>query len=547
MDGDFFFDCTGFHKRLIVKELDAPWNSYAHELPVNRALPFWIEHDPAKGIPNYTRAWAQECGWMWQIPTQTRFGCGYVYSDEFCTPEQAKLEVERVLGHEIEVRSDIRFQIGRIETPWMANVLAVGLSSSFLEPLESTSIHGTIVQMMLFARRFLKRPAEMNDGDRADYNLRVGRQVDDFRTFVNTHYLTERTDTPFWREVREHRIHPETRERLEHWKHEMPRHEHFPDFLDGLPHIQTQLHYPVLDGLGLLDPEVARAEMARDPKLRQFARETYDVTGQGIPGGRETGAHPRRLSEARPRDGLDDERRREIASEPREDERADPRQDAGTVAGEDPDRAAGHEPGAAGDEHQHREQAEEADQHRMLSGQDRDRDDQPLGIEERGDKDDPHADAIGCALGGEACAPELERRVGQIGDDHAFEGDADRRIEIGERQQRELGQHDNREVAAKFGQQGEPRPLTPVDGPGTGHDRVRRPRHHEQQEGGQRELDRIVHPAGLAIVYSAATRLGVGRAHSGSQSPCAASRSSTRCQIWSRSSSAAVCGSIIAA
>ena len=96
---------------------------------------------------------------MSQIPTQTRFGCGYVYSDEFQTPEEAKLEVERVLGHEIEVRSDIRFQIGRLENAWLGNVLAVGLSSSFLEPLESTSIHGTIVQMMLFASRYLKAPA----------------------------------------------------------------------------------------------------------------------------------------------------------------------------------------------------------------------------------------------------------------------------------------------------------------------------------------------------------------------------------------------------
>src|SRR5699024_7915794 len=86
----------------------------------------------------------------------------------------------------------------------------------------------------------------------------------------------ERDDTPFWREVRAHRIHPETNERLARWKKEMPRHEHFPDFLDGLPHVQTQLHYPVLDGLGLLDQKVAQAEMARDPKLRQFARETYD-------------------------------------------------------------------------------------------------------------------------------------------------------------------------------------------------------------------------------------------------------------------------------
>lgn len=276
VEGDFFFDCSGFHKRLIVKELNAPWISYAHELPVNRALPFWLDIKEGEEIPNYTRAWAQEAGWMWQIPTQTRFGCGYVYSDEFRTPEEAKLEVERVLGREIEVRSDIRFQIGRLEKAWIGNTIAVGLSSSFLEPLESTSIHGTIVQMMLFAQRFLKAPSAMNDADRADYNTRVGRQVDDFRTFVNTHYMTERDDTPFWREVREHRIHPETKERLALWQKEMPRMTHFPDYLDGLPHIQTQLHYPVLEGLGLLNQEMARSEMARDPKLRQFARETYE-------------------------------------------------------------------------------------------------------------------------------------------------------------------------------------------------------------------------------------------------------------------------------
>ena len=100
--------------------------------------------------------------------------------------------------------------------------------------------------------------------------------MDDFRTFVNTHYLTERDDTPFWREVRENRIHPETKERLARWKQQMPRREHFPDYLFGLPHVETQLHYPVLDGLGLLDPAVAKAEMARDPKLRKFARETHD-------------------------------------------------------------------------------------------------------------------------------------------------------------------------------------------------------------------------------------------------------------------------------
>jgi tryptophan halogenase len=56
----------------------------------------------------------------------------------------------------------------------------------------------------------------------------------------------------------------------------MPRHEHFPQYLFGLPHMETQLHYPVLDGLGLLDPAIAKAEMARDPKLRSFAKATHD-------------------------------------------------------------------------------------------------------------------------------------------------------------------------------------------------------------------------------------------------------------------------------
>lgn len=275
LEGDFFIDATGFRKRLIVGEMQAPWISYQHELPVNRALPFWLPVEPGEEIANYTRAWAQEAGWMWQIPTQYRYGCGYVYSDEFRTPDEAHAEVERVLGRKIEVRGDIKFSIGRLEKAWINNVVAVGLSSSFLEPLESTSIHGTIVQMMMFAGQYLREPAKMNQALRDGYNKRVGRQVDDFRTFVNTHYMTERDDTPFWREVREHRIHPETQARLAKWKTEMPRREHFADYLFGLPHVETQLHYPVLDGLGLLDPAVAKAEMARDPKLRKFARETH--------------------------------------------------------------------------------------------------------------------------------------------------------------------------------------------------------------------------------------------------------------------------------
>ena len=276
LEGDFFVDSSGFRKLLAVGALKGRWVSYAKELPVNRAMPFWIDIKPGEGINPYTLAQAMDAGWMWRIPTQKRYGCGYVYSDEFLTPEQAKREVEATLGHPIEVRNDISFQLGRLEAPWTANCLAIGLSSSFLEPLESTSIHGTIVQLMLFAKDYLRDPAAMTQGDRDAYNRRVGRQVDDFRTFINAHYATERGDTQFWRDVRANRLHEETRQRLALWKTRMPRHEDFPQFLGGLPHVEAQLHYPVLDGLGLLDQGVARAEMARDPALQAFARKTVE-------------------------------------------------------------------------------------------------------------------------------------------------------------------------------------------------------------------------------------------------------------------------------
>jgi len=275
--GDFFIDATGFRRRLIGEALGGKWLSYASALPVNRAMPFWIDIEPDEEIDNFTLACALDSGWLWKIPTQRRYGCGYVYSDAFLTPDEAKREVEARLGRAIEVRNDIRLDVGRLESPWIANCLALGLSSSFLEPLEATSIHGSVVQLMMFAQRYLKAPSQMTSLDRDDYNRRVGRQVDDFRTFINMHYLGGRSDTPFWRDFAANKVHAETRERLEAWRRQTPRREHFPSFLGGLPHVEAQLYYPVLDGLGLLDRELARAEMDKAPQIRAFARKTYDA------------------------------------------------------------------------------------------------------------------------------------------------------------------------------------------------------------------------------------------------------------------------------
>lgn len=276
VEGDFFFDCTGFRKSLVGKELGGKWVSYADQLPVNRAMPFWIDLKEGQEIPPYTLAWAQSSGWLWSIPTQTRFGCGYVYSDRFLKPEQAQDEIEKALGHKIEPRNDLRFDVGRQKDAWINNCLALGLSSSFLEPLEATSIHGTVVQMMVFTNFHMN----LSDEDRATYNAFAAGQVDDFRDFINLHYVTARRDTPFWHHVAENCIGKSTKHRLATWQSKMPEYSDFRPLPGRFAHTEQQLHYPVLDGLGLLNRDVAQKQMAALPELKKKAKSVADSLTQ---------------------------------------------------------------------------------------------------------------------------------------------------------------------------------------------------------------------------------------------------------------------------
>ena len=248
--------------------MGAEWISYADVLPINRAMPFWVDLKAGEEIDPCTLAWAQKSGWMWWIPTQGRIGAGYVYSDAHTTPDRAKAEIEGVLGYEISPRNDIRIDAGRQRHVWIGNCVALGLSSSFLEPLEATSIHGTIVQLMLLSE-WLAAP----DGA-SRYNAAVGRQVDDFRDFIRLHYVSERRDSPFWQDVAA--THPGiVTDRLALWQGKMPGGLDFAPFPLGLPHVTEHLYTPVLDGLGLLNRDAARAAMAAAPALRDKARATH--------------------------------------------------------------------------------------------------------------------------------------------------------------------------------------------------------------------------------------------------------------------------------
>ncbi|MEJ2036429.1 MAG: tryptophan 7-halogenase [Maritimibacter sp.] len=120
IEADFFVECTGF-ARALIGELGAKWVGYGDTLPVNRAMPFWIDLAEGEEIDPLTLAWAQKNGWMWKIPTQERYGCGYVYSDAHISPDEAKAEIEAALGHRIEPRNDIRINAGRLDKGWIGN------------------------------------------------------------------------------------------------------------------------------------------------------------------------------------------------------------------------------------------------------------------------------------------------------------------------------------------------------------------------------------------------------------------------------------------
>lgn len=202
VESELWFDCTGF-SRVLINEVGGKWKSYSDFLPCNKAMPYIHQYEEGETIRPETLAWAMPNGWMWQIPTQERYGCGYVYSDKFITDEQALKEMEEITGRKINPIRVLSFDPGRMEEVWVKNVIAVGLSSHFLEPLEATSIHSTIVQMDVFSRIYLGIFAQETfyEVNRKKYNTFFAKMVDDFADLIRIHYVTKRQDSEFWKYV----------------------------------------------------------------------------------------------------------------------------------------------------------------------------------------------------------------------------------------------------------------------------------------------------------------------------------------------------------
>lgn len=202
---DFIFDCSGFAKLIIGKHFNSEWISFKDKLPMKKAIPFFLDIDK-DNIPPYTEAIAMNYGWMWKIPLQHRYGCGYVFDSDYISEDEAIKELEEFLGFEPHYprkdKGSFNFDPGCFSSVLKNNVLAVGLSSGFVEPLEATSI----MQAIILLKRLFTNPSLMfeQNKDAVDkFNSEYVEDCQEVSDFIQMHYLTDKTNTDFWKNFRE--------------------------------------------------------------------------------------------------------------------------------------------------------------------------------------------------------------------------------------------------------------------------------------------------------------------------------------------------------
>ncbi|MHC9419928.1 tryptophan halogenase family protein [Sphingomonas citri] len=200
VEGDLFVDCSGFVALLIGKAMGEPFDDWSRWLPADRAVAMPCR--TATAVTPYTSAIAMPSGWRWRIPLQHRTGNGYVFASDFLDQgAAADALVAAVEGTPLAEPRVLRFKAGRRARSWVNNVVAIGLASGFLEPLESTSLY--LVQQAITALVELFPERHIGAADRDEFNRLVNMEYDRVRDFLILHYhATQRDDSPFWAYVR---------------------------------------------------------------------------------------------------------------------------------------------------------------------------------------------------------------------------------------------------------------------------------------------------------------------------------------------------------
>ena len=245
---EFFVDSSGM-KRIIANKLGAKWIDCSEFLPMNSAIAFPTER--TEDIPSHTESNAMSSGWMWRIPTQDRYGNGYVFNNNFITVDQAVAEAQTVFDKPIEIGKHINFTAGYVDRFWIKNCVSLGLSGSFVEPLEASSI-GTSIQQSIGLAGQIFHYEKGNETTAKIYNEEFEEVAKNIIDFVQLHYVTKRKDSDFWKDMKHLKLTEFNLENIERFQRTLPQ---VASFAKPFLMFKDQNWLQVMHGLELFDSQ----------------------------------------------------------------------------------------------------------------------------------------------------------------------------------------------------------------------------------------------------------------------------------------------------
>ena len=279
--GDLFIDCSGFRALLLNQVLEEPFRSFSDVLFNDNAVAMRVPNpEGQRDIRPFTTCSAQEAGWIWNIPLHQRTGVGHVYSSAHIDKDAAEQALRDYVGPANEglEANHIAMRIGRSERAWVNNVVSIGLSGGFIEPLESTGIYLVELGLTLLRDHFPTKSTMATFAKR--YNRHMASYYDEIRDFITMHYcLTDRTDTDYWRLCHDHPAIPDSLlEKLDLWRTRLPT-ENDLDYTSDLPAFSAVSYNYILAGMDQLPENPLPAEAMQDLGL---AKAVFEDRRKGI-------------------------------------------------------------------------------------------------------------------------------------------------------------------------------------------------------------------------------------------------------------------------
>lgn len=254
---DFFVDATGF-KKMLINKLNPKWIDCQEFLIANSAITFTLK-PIVQNNTSFTSAISSKHGWIWEIPTQTRTGRGYVFNKDISSIEEIENDLKNLYKN-INIEKNINFTAGYLENPWIKNCLAIGLASNFVEPLEASNIGCTIQQSFAFIQ-FINNLNLSNNIQQKTYNNICTNIFSNIIDFIQIHYKTKRQDSKFWIETNNTKLTPFNKTTLDYFKNNIPIEAYFDksyimfnqhnwiNILFGLEYINLEVYKEIFNNL----------------------------------------------------------------------------------------------------------------------------------------------------------------------------------------------------------------------------------------------------------------------------------------------------------